>query len=100
MLIITRTAPFPNFQQPGFGGGAAPGNFAPPAGTGSQTVVSGSTQTLDNRFGEEEPVVSGGQTVITSQNGNYHQTTSILKPNGQVVTTHESGKFPGKKSEK
>lgn len=98
MLIDIRLVPYPNFQQPGFGGGnfgAAPGNFAP-AGTGSQTVVSGSTQTLDNRFGEEEPVVTGGQTVITSQNGNFHQTTSILKPNGQVVTTQQSGKFPAK----
>ncbi|CRL07396.1 CLUMA_CG020369, isoform A [Clunio marinus] len=74
------------FQQPGFGG---VGPIQP--GPGTQTTFTGTTQTLDNRFGEDSPVVTGGTQTITSQNGNFHVTTSVLKPNGQVVTTQQSG---------
>jgi hypothetical protein len=66
-------------QQPAFG-------FQP----GQQPAFGG---TLDNRFGEDEApnAVVGGAQTITSQNGVYHATSSILKPDGQVVTTQQSG---------
>lgn len=86
--------PFPGFPQAGFGG---PAQF-PAGGQGTQTISTGSTQTLDNRFGEEEPVITGGTQTITSQNGNFHATSTILKPDGQVVTMHQSGKVPPKKN--
>lgn len=76
------------FPQQGFGG-------VPQAQPG---FVGG--QNLDNRFGEDEVptgIVGVGQT-ITSQNGQYHATSSILKPDGQVITTQQSGKFPKKKN--
>lgn len=84
----------PFVGQPGFGAGGA--GFQP--GPGAQTSFTGSTQTLDNRFGEDEPVVSGGSQIITSQNGNYHATTSVLKPGGQIITTEHHGKFPSKRN--
>lgn len=86
--------PFVPFPQPAFGG-----NF-PVAGTGVQgtgTQTAGSTIGLDNRFGEDGPVVTGGTHTITSQNGNFQSTSSILKPDGQVITTQQSGKLPAKK---
>lgn len=45
------------------------------------------------------PVVTGGTQTVSSQNGNYQIHTSVLKPDGQVVHSHQSGKFP-KTSEK
>lgn len=55
------------------------------------------SQTLDNRFGADEDtgvVTSGGTHTVTSQNGNFHSVSSVLKPDGQVITTQQSGKFP------
>lgn len=77
---------FPGFPQGGFGGVPQQGQ---PGFVGGQN--------LDNRFGEDEVptgVVGVGQTV-TSQNGQYHATSSILKPDGQVVTTQHSGAHKG-----
>jgi hypothetical protein len=37
------------------------------------------------------PVVTGGSQTITSQNGNYQIHTSVLKPDGQVIHTHQTG---------
>jgi len=97
-------APGFGFPQQGFGfpqgGFGFPGGF-PQQGFGGVPqpqpgFVGG--QNLDNRFGEDEVptgVVGVGQT-ITSQNGQYHATSSILKPDGQVITTQQSGKFPKK----
>lgn len=83
----------PGFGQPGF---AQPA-FAGQPGAGS--TFTGTTSTLDNRFGEDEvPVVTGGTQTVTSQNGNFQVVTSVLKPNGQVVTTQQSGKVPSKKN--
>lgn len=91
-------------QQSGFGGFPQQG-FAPPppsqqgVGQGAQTTFVGGVSSLDNRFGEDEgPVVTGGSQTITSQNGNYQITSSVLRPDGQVVTTQQSGKFPSKKT--
>lgn len=82
------------FGQPGFG--VQPG-FAPQPGAGS--TFTGTTSTLDNRFGEDEvPVITGGTQTVTSQNGNFQVVTSVLKPDGQVVTTQQSGKVPPKKN--
>lgn len=94
------SAPAFGFGQPAFGGPAFGAGVQP--GPGTQTSFTGSTQTLDNRFGEDEPnggtVVTGGTQTITSQNGNFQVVSSVLKPNGQVVTTQQSGKFPSKKN--
>ena len=79
------------FGQPGFGAFPA-GGIQP--GLGSNTISTGTTQVLDNRFGEDSPLVSGGSQTVTSQNGNFQSVTSVLKPNGQVVTTQQSGQFP------
>lgn len=86
--------------QPGFGQGFIPPPvFAQPIQPGPGTTFQGTTSTLDNRFGENEvPVVTGGTQTVTSQNGNYHVHTSVLKPDGQVVHSHQSGKFPTKKT--
>lgn len=66
---------------------------APIGGTGGPAL----SGTLDNRFGENEPVITQGATqTITSQNGNFHATTTVLKPDGQVQTTHHTGKLPKK----
>lgn len=99
----------PGFGQPGFG----PAGFGAPFPGGNPVVASpiqpgqpgttfqGTTSVLDNRFGENEvPVVTGGTQTVTSNNGNYHVHTSVLKPDGQVVHSHQSGKFPGKKVDK
>lgn len=54
--------------------------------------------TLDNRFGEDEigGTVAGGSQTVVSQNGNFQSSTSILRPDGQVITSQQSGKFPAK----
>ncbi|KAG5670899.1 hypothetical protein PVAND_001130 [Polypedilum vanderplanki] len=69
---------FPQQQQPGF----------------VQQPAFGQIGSLDNRFGEDEvPVNSvGASQSVVSQNGNYHITSSVLKPDGQVVTSQQSGR--------
>lgn len=85
--------------QSGFPNSGFPSTSFPIApGPGAQTTFTGSTQTLDNRFGEDEPVVTGGTHTVTSQNGNFHSTSTVLKPDGQLVTMHQTGKFPSKKN--
>ncbi|XP_070497947.1 basic salivary proline-rich protein 1-like isoform X2 [Chironomus tepperi] len=95
-------APGFGFPQQGFGfpqaGFGFPGGF-PQQGFGGvpQGQPGFAPGSLDNRFGEDEVptgVVGVGQT-ITSQNGQYHATSSILKPDGQVVTTQHSGAHKG-----
>ena len=89
------SAPGFGFQQPGFGGPAFGAGVQP----GPGSTFTGTTSTLNNRFGEDEvPVVTGGTQTVTSQNGNVNVVTSVLKPNGQVVTTQQSGKYPTKKN--
>lgn len=72
--------------------------FASPIQPGQPgTTFQGTMTTLDNRFGEDgEGTVTGGTQTITSQNGNYNIHTSVLKPDGQVVHHHQSGKYPKK----
>jgi hypothetical protein len=46
------------------------------------------------------PVVTGGTQTITSQNGNYQIHTSVLKPDGQVIHTHQTGSTNNNKKPK
>lgn len=85
---------FGAFPQGGFPQGGQQAGFSGAPQGGNPTF----TGTLDNRFGENEPgVVTGGSTqIVTGENGNFHSTTSILKPNGEVITTQHHGKHPKK----
>lgn len=72
---------FPQFAFPAF----------PQPGQGGQGTFVSSSQSLDNRFGGDEPVVSGQSSVVHHNNGQYHQTNTFVKPDGTVSTNHHSG---------
>jgi hypothetical protein len=79
--------------QPNFGGFAFPQpvfNFPQiQPGQGQGSFVSSS---LSSRFGEDEPVVTGQTSTIHTSDGKYHQTNTVLRPDGTVQTNKYSGK--------
>jgi len=89
--------PFFQFPQPAFGGNSPVAPMGNPQGPapGVQPAFGG---TLDNRFGEDEigGSVAGGTQTFVSQNGNFQSSSSVLRPDGQVVTSQQSGKWPAK----
>jgi len=74
---------FPQFQpiQP----------FVAGQGQGQGSFVS-TSQTLNSRFGEDEPQVSHQSTVITSNDGKYQQTNTYTRPDGQTYVNKQTGK--------
>ena len=60
-------------------------------GAGGQGSFVSTSQTLNSRFGEDEPVVSGQTTVIHSNDGKYTQTNTYLRPDGSVTSNKQSG---------
>lgn len=77
---------FPNFPfpQPNF-------NFPQPGAPGTQTSFT--SQTLNTRFGENEPVVTGQSTQFTSTGNKFQQTNTFIRPDGTVETNKQSGNF-------
>lgn len=61
------------------------------AGQGQGSFVS-TSQTLNSRFGDDEPVVSGQTTVIRHKDGKYEQTNYHHRPDGSTGQTHSSGR--------
>jgi hypothetical protein len=83
-------APFQPFgQQPGFGFAPFP-NIQP--GQGSGTFTS-SSQTLNSRFGEDEPKVTGTSTIIQTSGNKFTQTNTVLRPDGTSYSNQHSGKL-------
>jgi hypothetical protein len=80
--VRRQVQPFQPFGQPAFGFPAFP-NIQP--GQGQGTFVS-SSQTLNSRFGDDEPVVTGQSTVIHSTGNKVTQTNTYLRPDGSTYT--------------
>lgn len=60
-------------------------------GQGQGSFVS-TSQTLNSRFGDDEPTVSGQSTVIhTNKDGKVTQTNTYLRPDGSVTTNKQTG---------
>jgi hypothetical protein len=79
--------PFQPFGQQGFGFAPFP-QIQPGQGTGTFTS---SSQTLNSRFGDDEPVVSGQTTVIHQSGNKVTQTNTYLRPDGTTYT--QSGEW-------
>lgn len=95
MNRIRRQVPIQPFNNnAGFG---FPQNFfnqfpQPQPGQGTQGTYVSSSQTVNSRFGEDEPVVSGQSTVVHHHKGQYHQTNTYVRPDGSVTSNQHSGK--------
>lgn len=60
-------------------------------GQGQGSFVS-SSQTLNSRFGDDEPTYTGQSTVIHHGNdGKYQQTNTFIRPDGSVHTNKQTG---------
>ena len=84
------------FGQPQFGfpNQGFPAFQFPQAGQGTGTFSGISTsQTLNSRFGDDEPVVTGNTQTISSNNGVFQSTNTVLRPDGSVTTNKQSGKL-------
>ncbi|CAO1423981.1 unnamed protein product [Diamesa tonsa] len=82
------------FGQPQFGFPNQFPSFPFPQGGQGQGSFSGisTSQTLNSRFGDDEPVVTGNTQTITSNNGVYQATNTVIKPDGSVHTNKQSGR--------
>lgn len=63
-----------------------------PGQPGTQTSFVSTSQTLNSRFGEDEPIVTGQQTVFQSSGNKFTQTNTVIRPDGSVTTNKQSGR--------